>query len=120
KVVGVTPSFFAFFDAPPVLGRYFFAADDSGSGTPVAVLSHRFWVDEFRASNVVGRRLRVGLVDYTIVGVAPQDFVGTTIGAAPDVFVPLTTIPANLGAWSEQSFRRDYSWDWVQVIVRRR
>ena len=120
KVVGVTPSFFEFFDAPPVLGRYFFAAEDSATGVPVAVLSHRFWTNEFRASNVVGRSLRVGIVDYTIVGVAPAGFVGTTIGAEPDVFVPLTTIPANLGSWSQESFRRDYSWDWVQVIVRRR
>ncbi|MDF2771178.1 MAG: permease, partial [Geminicoccaceae bacterium] len=53
-------------------------------------------------------------------GVAPRDFVGVTDGAPPDIFVPLTTIPANLGVWSQESSRRDYSWDWVQMIVRRK
>ncbi|HEX6052481.1 MAG TPA: ADOP family duplicated permease [Gemmatimonadaceae bacterium] len=120
KVVGVTPSFFRFFDAPPVLGRYFAAAEDSGpAGVPVAVVSHRFWSTELDSANVIGQRLKVGVVDYTIVGVAPNDFVGVTEGAPPDIFVPLATIPTNLGEWSQGSFRRDYSWDWVQMIVRR-
>lgn len=118
KIAGVTPSFFRFFDAPPALGRYFLAAEDSGSGVNVAVLSHRFWMSDFQSANVVGKHLRVGVVDYTIVGVAPPEFVGTTAGATPDVFVPLTTIPANLGSWSVDTFRRDYSWDWVQMLVR--
>jgi len=120
KVVGLTPSFFQFFDAPPALGRYFVASDDSATGAPVAVLSHTFWDTEFHGADVVGRHLEVGVVDYTIIGVAPAGFVGTTDGAPPEVFVPLSTIPANLGAWSVNSFRRDYSWDWVQLIVRSR
>ncbi len=121
NVAGVTPSFFEFFDAPPALGRYFVAAEDSApAGVPVAVVSHRFWSTELDSANVIGQRLKVGVVDYTIVGVAPRDFVGVTDGAPPDVFVPLTTIPTNLGSWSQQSFRRDYSWDWVQMIVRRK
>jgi predicted permease len=120
KVVGVTPSFFAFFDAPPALGRYMLASEDSGTGQPVAVLSHAIWATEFRAANVLGQLLKIGTVDYTIVGVAPAGFVGTTDGAVPDIFVPLASVPANVSAWSEGSFRRDYSWDWVQVLVRRR
>jgi putative ABC transport system permease protein len=121
NVAGVTPSFFEFFDAPAALGRYFVATEDAEpAGVPVAVLSHRFWSTELESSNVIGQRLKVGVVDYTIVGVAPRDFVGVIDGAPPDVFVPLTTIPANLGTWSVQSFRRDYSWDWVQMIVRRK
>jgi predicted permease len=120
KVVGVTPSFFGFFDASPALGRYFVAAEDSGSAQPVAVLSHAFWVTEFRGANVLGRHLEIGVVNYTIIGVAPREFVGTTEGGPPDVFVPLSTIPSNLGTWSEQSYRHDYSWDWVQMLVRQR
>src|SRR4029079_636890 len=119
KIAGVTPSFFAFFDAPPSLGRYFVAAEDSVNGPPVAVLSHRFWATELGATNVLGRRVMIGVVDYTIIGVAPPDFVGTVAGGPPDIFVPLSSIPANLGASSVASFRRDYNWDWVQILVRR-
>ena len=121
NVVGVTPTFFDFFDAPPALGHYFFAVDDGPpDGRLVAVLSHQFWSTEFNSSNVVGRHLKVGILDYTIVGVAPRDFAGATAETRPDIFVPLATIPSNLGSESQASFRRDYNWDWVQVLVRRK
>ncbi|MEX2180076.1 MAG: ABC transporter permease [Gemmatimonadaceae bacterium] len=121
KVAGVSASFFDFFDAPPQLGRYFFPAEDAApSETPVVVISNALWRDDFGSANVIGRSLKVGTLDYTVVGVAPPGFVGTAPGGAPDVFVPLTTIPAHLGAWSVESYTRDYSWDWVQVLVRRK
>ena len=121
KVAGVTSSFFGFFDAPPILGRYFFADEDQPpSGRRVAVISHDMWTRELHRADVVGRPLKVGMLDYTIVGVAPGRFVGTVVGTPPDVFVPITTIPANLGPWSEQSYLRDYSWDWTEVLIRRK
>ena len=120
KVAGVSASYFEFFDAAPVRGRYFSASEDATpSGTTVAVISHAFWAGEFGSAEVLGRRLKVGVVDYTIIGVAPPGFVGTLAGAPPDVFVPVTTIPANLGQWSQGSYLADYSWDWIQVFVRR-
>src|SRR5438034_9656155 len=40
----VSAGFFGFFDAPPVLGRYFTAAEDAPpTGTAVAVLGYGFW-----------------------------------------------------------------------------
>ena len=120
KVAGVSASFFGFFDAPPQRGRYFFVDEDlPPSGKRVAVISHDMWSRDLAGADVVGRSLKVGMLDYTIVGVAPPRFVGTVAGAPPDVFVPITTIPANLGAWSEQSYLRDYSWDWTEVLIRR-
>ena len=121
KVAGVSASFFDLFDAPPTRGRYFFESEDTPpAGTAVAIISHALWASEFGSGDVVGRRLRVGIVDYTIIGVAPPGFVGTLAGAPPDVFVPLTTIPVNLGPYSEGSYLADYSWDWIQVFVRRK
>lgn len=120
KVAGVSAAFFGFFDAPPVRGRYFVADEDEPpAGTRVAVISQALWANEFGSADVIGRVLKVGMLDYTIIGVTPPGFVGTVPGAAPDVFVPITTIPANLGAWSEQSFLREYSWDWTEVLIRR-
>lgn len=120
KVAGVSASLFAFFDAPPVRGRYFHAAEDSvPSGALVAVIAHRFWVTDYASGDVVGRALKVGRLTYTIVGVAPPGFVGTVNGGAPDVFVPITTIPANLGE-SVADYAFTYRWDWVEMLVRRR
>lgn len=121
KVAGVSASFFDFFDAPPALGRYFAAAEDSiPRGALVAVISHAFWTTDFASGNVVGRQLKVGKLDYTVIGVAPAEFVGTVSGGRPDVFVPITTIPANLGPWNEKDYFAAYNWDWTEVLVRRK
>jgi hypothetical protein len=48
KVAGVSASFFTFFDAPPLIGRYFTPAEDSlPRGADVIVLSANLWRTEF-------------------------------------------------------------------------
>lgn len=121
KVAGVSAAFFGFFDAAPVHGRYFTASEDAlPLGTTVAVISAAFWRREFGGDDVVGRQLKVGSLDYRIVGVAPADFVGTVSGEPPEVFVPITTIAANLGPYSRDTYWLDYRWDWVEMLVRRK
>lgn len=120
NVAAVSASFFGFFNAPPALGRYFTAAEDSiPLGSPVAVISHSLWRADYAMAEVVGRMIKIGQLDYTIIGVTPEGFVGTVSGAAPDVYVPITTIPRNLGPWNEKNFYLTYSWDWTEVLVRR-
>jgi putative ABC transport system permease protein len=121
KVAGVNVSLFDFFDAPPIIGRYFGPAEDSvPNGAPVAVLGNGFWRSEFGARDVLGQRLRIGPIDYTIVGVAPEGFVGFATGRAPEIFVPITSIPALFGPSSQNSYYRDYRWDWTELYVRRK
>lgn len=121
KVAGVSASFFDFFDAPAVRGRYFDAKEDTTPmGTLVAVLSHAYWRADLSSRDVLGQSLKIGKLDYTIIGIAPEEFVGVVSGAPPDVFVPITTIPANLGPWSQFDYFTKYSWDWTSVLVKRR
>jgi predicted permease len=120
KVAGVSASFFDFFDAPPALGRYFVAAEDSiPMGALVAVISHALWTTDFGSRDVIGDQLKVGKLGYTVIGVAPAGFVGTVSGLPPDVFVPITTIPANLGPWNQNDYFTAYNWDWTEMLVRR-
>ena len=123
-VDGVSASFFDLFDAPPVRGRYFGAADDTPpNGTRVAVLAHQYWASELGGRDVIGQQLQIGLAKYTIIGVAPQGFVGTANnGAEPDLFVPITTIPANVNpvAAAGGNYLTAYTWDWTEIVVRRR
>ncbi|PYO73866.1 MAG: hypothetical protein DMD64_05815 [Gemmatimonadetes bacterium] len=58
----VSASFFGFFDAPPALGRYFTAAEDTPpNGTPVAVLAYTFWQTRYAGrSDVLGSTLQIG------------------------------------------------------------
>jgi predicted permease len=121
KVAGVSASLFGMFEARPVAGRFFGPAEDvTPIGAQVAVLSHGYWHSGFGGGDVLGRHLRVGLLDYTIIGVAPAGFVGAASGRAPEIFVPITTIPATMGPWARDSYYREYRWDWVEMIARRR
>ena len=97
SVALVSASFFGFFDAPPVLGRYFTPSEDvPPTPAPVAVLSRRLWETQFNSRrDVVGSTLQIDAVAYTIVGVAPEDLVGLWPYQPPVAFVPVATYAAN-------------------------
>ena len=120
-VSGVSASFFEFFDARPLRGRFFGAAEDSlPAGVNVAVLGFEYWRAELGGRDVIGESIQVGNAPYTIVGIAPQDFVGVAEGSPPAVFVPITAYAANEGAGSRTNYFLNYDWDWTQMLVRRK
>ena len=88
----VSGSYFSVLGLRPALGRLLTPADDEVPGEhPVAVLSHRFWVNELGSDpDVLNSTVVVNGRSLTIVGVAPEGFDGTTLGALPAVFVPIT------------------------------
>src|SRR5690348_15387571 len=88
-----SPDFFRVLGVRAVLGRSFDATDDHA-----IVLDHGFWTRALDADpGVVGRRLRIGASDLTIVGVAPERFAGTGMpAAAPDLWLPMSAVPAVL------------------------
>ncbi|HKR23418.1 MAG TPA: ABC transporter permease, partial [Pyrinomonadaceae bacterium] len=73
------------------LGRVLTDADDQNQGGhPVAVVSHKWWSRRLGEDpNALGKTITIDSVAYTIVGVAPRDFFGTTVGQSPDVWIPL-------------------------------
>ena len=121
RVGVVSASFFDFFDARPVLGRFFGAADDvTPRGADVIVLSHTFWQSEFGERDVRGERLRVGDVTATIIGVAPPGFNGVNDAYPPVLFIPITTYAGSTGTDDAKTYFSRYDWGWVNVIVRRK
>jgi predicted permease len=101
------------------LGRTFSARDDrrrGGEDGPVAVISAALWRDRFNsAPDVLGRRLLVDRVPFTIVGVMPDNFYGAEVGRAWQVIVPLGTEALVKGTDSNLDGRS--SW-WLNVIAR--
>jgi predicted permease len=93
----VSGSFFTVLGAKPAAGRLFTMADDDANAPRVAVISHAFWQRRFGGdASIVGRRLTLSGVDWTIVGVLAKSFrapVGTT---STDIFSP-TRRPSNAG-----------------------
>ncbi len=102
----------------PELGRFYTAEEDRiAGGSDVVVLSDAFWTRRFgRDPGALGRSLRIGPADYTVIGVAPRGFTGAVIEAV-DVWIPmLTTQAAEVGdAWS-----RSRSWYWFEAVARLR
>jgi putative ABC transport system permease protein len=120
-VAGVSASFFEFFAARPVLGRFFGASEDvTPLGAAVVVLGYAFWKSEFGGKNVLGQVLKIGPVDHTIIGVAPKGFVGIAEADPPAVFIPLTAFPLAAGENKTGDYYTNYNWDWTTVIVRRK
>ena len=88
----VSGSYFPTLGVRAALGRLLAAADDQSIGTSfVTVLGYGYWQSHFGSDpGVLGRPLIVNGRVMTIVGVAPRDFQGTTLGVRPLVFVPIS------------------------------
>lgn len=103
----------------PARGRFFTDADDrrdGGPSGPVAVVSYDFWRQHLHGSDdIIGRRVRIAHVPFTIVGVAPRNFSGFEKGQAAQVFVPLAT--ESLIGDTQSALDSRLSW-WLRIVVR--
>jgi predicted permease len=88
----VSGSYFPVLGINPTIGRLFTPEDDKAPGASfLAVISHEYWRRRFQEDpGVVGQSLIVNGHPFTIIGVAPAGFEGTTLGVRPSVFVPIT------------------------------
>ena len=123
RVGVVSASFFEFFDAPPVLGRYFTASEDAPpTGTAVAVLSYQFWQTRFGGRrDAIGSTLQIGPTLYTIIGVAPRGFVGLWPNQPPAAFIPIAS-HANAERVNRRGERwwTTYHWTWASMLAQRK
>ena len=86
----VSGRYFPVLGQRPALGRLLGPDDDAAGASHVLVLRHAFWKRHFGGIDVIGDTLTVNGQPMTIVGVAPEEFEGTTVGLKPDVFIPMT------------------------------
>ncbi|MGH9751958.1 MAG: ADOP family duplicated permease [Blastocatellia bacterium] len=93
RVIGqiVSGNYFATLGVRPALGRFFLPEEDRVPNThPVIVISHGLWRRRFGADPaVIGKTLSLNAYRYTVVGVAPSEFTGTTRGTVNDIYVPI-------------------------------
>ena len=120
RVAIVTANFFEFFDAPPAAGRYFVPEEDAPpAGAPVAVLSYAAWQNRYAGSaDAIGARLQIGAVVYTIIGVAPERFVGLWPFTPPVAFIPVAPFAASvIGSDWPTTYTSSFG---LETLVRRR
>lgn len=87
----MTPSAFDLLGATPLLGRLLGPADEVPHAANVMLLSETLWRSRFGADpGIIGRTLRVGRVEHTVVGVLPASF---RYPINDDAWLPLRTSP---------------------------
>ena len=111
----VSGSYFGVLGVGPALGRLIGPGDTTTPGqSSVAVLSHAYWRDRFEASSsVLNETITVNGQPLTIVGVAPAGFTGTTLGAQPRIYVPMTIRALMEPLFSSPLDRRTTYWAYL-------
>lgn len=119
RVTVASASYFKLFDTRPVHGRFFDAADDSmPAGSPVVVLGYGYWQSRFAGRpDAIGQAIRVGRTVRTIIGIAPEGFVGIGDQGVPAAFIPITSFAHEMrGA----RYTDNYGWSWLELVARRK
>jgi predicted permease len=96
----VSDNFFNVLGVQPALGRAFLADEGKVPGRDaIVILSHHFWETEFgRDPSAIGRTVRMNGIDFTIVGVTPEQFTGIDQWIRPYFYVPISMAPRLLVA----------------------
>jgi predicted permease len=86
----VSANYFDAIGVHPILGRSFLPGEDVGSKAhPVTVISYQLWQSRFKADPaIIGKTQRLNGIEHTIVGVAPEGFLGTFVGWGMKFWVP--------------------------------
>ena len=117
--IWTTSGMFDTLGVAPSVGRTFTGSDDrpgGGPDGPVVAISHALWQRRFgAAADIVGRRITLDRIPFTIVGVMPPGFFGPSVGQRAEVVIPIGAEPLVRGKESVLGARD--SW-WLSVMVR--
>lgn len=117
KACMVSGRFFELLGIAPEMGRLIEPADDRGAGEPVAVLSHEYWKTQLGGRrDVLNQAIRLNGRLFTVVGVAPAEFQGLTLGEKPTLYLPITFKPVMTPGWDA---REEWDTYWVYLLGRR-
>ena len=87
-----TANYFDLLDVKLALGRGFLPQEEQpAGGANVVVISYALWQSHFEGDPaVLGRVIEINRHPFTIVGVAPENFIGCKTGLRADLWTPLT------------------------------
>jgi predicted permease len=113
----VSGNYYSALGVPALIGRTINEADDNAGSTPVAVISHRYWVSRFGGDKAaVGRQVNLNNIAFTIVGVTPPRFEGTgQVGSTQDISIPLAWEPQIAG---DRSYSKGAGIWWLRLMGR--
>src|SRR5579863_3730984 len=113
-IANVSANYFDVLGIKPVLGRFFLPEEESHA-IPNVVLGYSLWKTRYaKDPAIVGKSIEVARHPVTVIGVAPEGFVGAAPGLRDDLWVTLD--PLGTDVW--RMTHRDS--DWLIVIGRLR
>ncbi len=120
KGQAVSGGYYAGLRVQPTLGRGITDEDDWQGAAPVVVLSHQFWQERFGANpSVIGQQLNLNKLSFTIIGVTPAAFTGTSqVDYHPAVTVPIACEPLLLGERSRLGTAKEPGVWWLNLMGR--
>jgi predicted permease len=115
----VSENYFDVLGVKPALGRGFLPSENVDGAEPFVVISYRLWQERFSGSaGVLGKTLPINSHDYTIVGVAPAIFQGSSTGLRTELWFPLVMTDQLAADLSGRLNRRKDSWLVLQGRLR--
>jgi len=84
----VSSNYFSTLGVTLVRGRSFLAEEEKPGGELTAIVTYSFWEKKGEDAQLVGKAVRVNGHLFTIVGITPKGFTGTTALVSPEIFVP--------------------------------
>src|SRR2546421_1598358 len=120
----VTENYFDVLKVNALTGRTF-VKEEGQTPIPVVVLSEHLWRTRFDSDrSVIGRQLSLNGLGFTVVGVAPKNFIGTEVGLNRELWVPLAMQPvlnppeASRSADPVRNRFRERDSHWLAVFAR--
>lgn len=87
----VTSNYFSVLGVPLARGRAFLPEEETpGHNAQVAIVSYGYWAKHDFDPGLLGSHLLINGHPFTIVGIAPQGFVGTMTILSPEVWLPMS------------------------------
>jgi len=117
-IANVTANYFDVLGIKPVLGRFFLAEEETRpDAVPNVILSYSLWKTRYASDPaIVGKSIEIARHPVTVIGVAPEEFVGAMPGLRDDLWVTLD--PLGTDAW--RITHRSGGAVWLNVIGRLR
>jgi predicted permease len=117
-IANVTANYFDVLGIKPLLGRFFLPEEESRpDAVPNVILGYSLWKTRYASDPaIVGKSIEVARHPLTVIGVAPQGFVGAMPGLRQDLWVTLD--PLGTDAWRRT--HRSGGAVWLNVIGRLR
>jgi predicted permease len=90
----VSANYFQVLGLQPAAGRFFTPEEATPAAAAEAVLDYGFWQHRFGGDPaVIGHTLRLRSLSFTVIGITPRAFHGTTVGMEPEIYFPLALQP---------------------------